>query len=57
MTRSRSKLTQARIVLGIAVLAFATFSVLVPDFLSAGNVSRLLQNVSILGILAMGMAL
>jgi ribose transport system permease protein len=57
MTRSRSKLTQARIVFGIAILAFVTFSVLVPDFLSAGNVSRLLQNVSILGILAMGMAL
>jgi ribose transport system permease protein len=57
MTRARSKLTQGRIVLGVAILAFATFSLLVPEFLSAGNVSRLLQNVSILGILAMGMAL
>lgn len=57
MTRARSKLTQGRIVLGIAILAFATFSMLVPGFLSAGNVSRLMQNVSILGILAMGMAL
>jgi ribose transport system permease protein len=57
MTRTRSKLTQGRIVLAIAIIAFATFSLLVPGFLSAGNVSRLLQNVSILGILAMGMAL
>ena len=57
MTRQRTKITQTRIVLGIAIVAFAAFSILVPGFLSGGNVSRLLQNVSILGILAMGMAL
>ena len=57
MSRRRSGLSQARIVFGIAVVAFVAFSILVPGFLTAGNVSRLVQNVSILGILAMGMAL
>lgn len=57
MSSRRSNISQARIVFGIAVLAFIAFSILVPGFLSTGNVSRLLQNVSILGILAMGMAL
>ena len=57
MSRKRSRITQSRIVFAIAVIAFVAFSILVPGFLSTGNVSRLVQNVSILGILAMGMAL
>jgi|TARA_B110000211_G_C14043705_1_gene537952 ribose transport system permease protein len=57
MSRGRSRISQAQIVLGIAIVAFVAFSIVVPDFLSTANVSRLIQNVSILGILAMGMAL
>lgn len=41
----------------IALLAFVAFAALVPNFLSTGNVIALIQNVSILGILAMGMAI
>ena len=53
----RSRITQAQIVMLIAAVAFVAFSVLVPNFLSASNVTSLVQNVSILGILAMGMAI
>lgn len=55
--KARSRINQAQIVMLIAAVAFTAFSVLVPNFLSAANVSALVQNVSILGILAMGMAI
>jgi len=51
------RLSQERIVLGIAALLFVGFSVFLPGFLTAGNVLSLIQNVSILGILGIGMAL
>jgi ribose transport system permease protein len=54
---SKLRLSQEQIVIQIAVLAFVAFAALVPNFLSAGNVIALIQNVSILGILAMGMAI
>ncbi len=50
-------LSQERIVLIIAVGLFVIFSVTLPGFLSAGNLLSLVQNVSILGILAVGMAI
>jgi len=49
--------TQEGIVLVLAVLAFALFSLLLPSFFSAGNILALVRSVSILGILALGMAL
>jgi ribose transport system permease protein len=50
------RLSQERIVLAIAVLLFVGFSVFTTGFLSAGNILSLIQNVSILGILGVGMA-
>jgi ribose transport system permease protein len=50
------RLSQERIVLAIAAILFVGFSVFTPGFLSAGNVLSLIQNVSILGILGVGMA-
>ena len=50
-------LSQERIVLAIAALLFIGFSIFLPGFLTAGNVLSLIQNVSILGILGVGMAL
>ncbi len=49
--------SQEGIVLSLAVLAFALFSLLLPSFLSPGNLLVLVRSVSILGILALGMAL
>ena len=54
MTR---RLTQERIVLLIAGVLFVVFSAALPGFLSTGNILSLIQNVSILGILGIGMAL
>lgn len=59
MTQSlgaHARINQAQIVMLIAVAAFVAFSALVPNFLSADNVTSLIQNVSVLGILAIGMA-
>lgn len=50
-------LSQERIVLMIAVGLFAVFSVTLPGFLDPGNLLSLIQNVSILGILGVGMAI
>lgn len=50
-------LDQERIVLFIAAGLFAVFSVTLTGFLSAGNLLSLVQNVSILGILGVGMAI
>jgi len=49
--------SQEGIVLSVAVLAFLLFSLLLPGFFTAGNLLALLRSVSILGILALGMAL
>ncbi|MCR5855805.1 ABC transporter permease [Mesorhizobium sp. J428] len=50
-------LSQERIVLVIAVALFVAFSVALPGFLDPGNLLSLVQNVSILGILGVGMAI
>jgi ribose transport system permease protein len=50
------QLNQERIVFGIAAVMFVAFSVFINNFLTAGNVLSLIQNVSILGILGIGMA-
>jgi ribose transport system permease protein len=50
-------LNQERIVLFIAIGLFAVFSVALNGFLSADNILSLVQNVSILGILGVGMAI
>lgn len=50
-------LSQERIVLVIAVALFVVFSIALPGFLDAGNLLSLVQNVSILGILGVGMAI
>ena len=49
--------SQEGIVFTLAVIAFLVFSLLLPSFLSAGNLLVLVRSVSILGILALGMAL
>ncbi|MBW8637546.1 ABC transporter permease [Hoeflea sp. WL0058] len=49
--------SQEGIVLMLAVLAFIGFSLFLPSFLSPGNLLALVRSVSILGILALGMAI
>jgi ribose transport system permease protein len=49
--------TQEGIVLLLAILAFVLFAVLKPSFVDPGNLLALVRSVSILGILALGMAL
>ena len=49
--------SQEGIVFALALVAFVLFSVLLPSFLSPGNLLVLVRSVSILGILALGMAL
>lgn len=51
------RLNQERIVLLIAVALFIVFSVALRGFLDTGNLLSLVQSVSILGILGVGMAL
>jgi len=51
------RLSQQTIVFAIFALMFTLFSVLLPGFLTAGNMLGLLQNVAILGILGLGMAI
>ena len=50
-------LSQQVIVFAIFVVLFVAFSVLLPGFFSAGNLLTLVQNVAILGILGLGMAI
>ena len=50
-------LSQERIVLAIAVALFVIFAVALPGFINPGNLLSLVQNVSILGILGVGMAI
>ena len=49
--------SQAVAVLGICIVVIVLFSVLLPGFLSVGNLLALARNISILGILALGMAI
>lgn len=51
------QLNQERIVFAIAVALFVVFSVTLKGFLQPANLLSLVQNVSILGILGIGMAL
>lgn len=50
------KLSQEAVVVGISALLFLIFSISLNNFLSEGNIIALLKNVSILGTLAVGMA-
>ncbi|MGE0503547.1 MAG: ABC transporter permease [Rhizobiaceae bacterium] len=47
---------QERIVLAIALAMFALFAIVLDGFLTTGNIVSLVQNVSILGVLGVGMA-
>lgn len=53
----RLQLTQENIVFAIAAILFIGFSVLLPGFFNADNLLSLIQNVSILGILGIGMGI
>lgn len=54
-TRRRLILTQEGVVVLLTVALFVGFSLQLPNFLSAGNIVALLRNVSLLGMLALGM--
>lgn len=53
----RLRVTQQEIVFAVFVLLFAAFSVFLPGFLSVDNMLTLLQNVAVLGILGLAMAI
>ena len=53
----RRKIGQEQIIFAIAVAVFGIFSALIPGFLSAGNIVSMVQSVSVLGILGLGMAI
>ena len=53
----RGGLGQEQIILAIAVMVFGILSLLVPGFLSAGNVVAMVQSVSVLGVFGLGMAI
>ncbi len=53
----RGRFGQEAIIFAIAVVVFGIFSALIPDFLSAGNIVSMVQSVSVLGILGLGMAI
>ncbi|MBN9242271.1 MAG: ABC transporter permease [Mesorhizobium sp.] len=52
-----ASLNQERIVLGLAVLLFAAAAVGLPGFLAPDNLIAIVRSVSVLGILAFGMAI
>ena len=56
-SQPRIRLTQESIVFAIAVLFFAGFSLLLPGFFDTANLLSLVQNVSILGMLGIGMGI
>lgn len=56
-SRPRIAVSQEGIVFLLTLGLFATFSVTLDNFLSVGNVVALLRSVSVLGMLALGMAL
>lgn len=49
--------SQEGIVFALTLILFAAFSVVLDNFLSVGNIVALLRSVSVLGMLALGMAL
>lgn len=53
----QQRISQLTVVFGICLVLLVVFSVLLPGFSSVGNILGLLQNVSILGILSLGMAI
>ena len=53
----KQRVTQQGIVFGIFVLLFVGFSLFLPGFLTPDNMIALLQNVAVLGILSLGMAI
>src|SRR6202162_1114358 len=53
----RQRVTQQGIVFGIFALLFVGFSLFLPGFLNPDNMIALLQNVAVLGILSLGMAI
>ena len=53
----RGRIGQEQIIFAIAVVVFGVFSLLIRDFLSAGNIVSMVQSVSVLGILGLGMAI
>jgi len=53
----KTSISQQSIVFAIFLMMFAVFSIFLPGFLSSGNMLGLLQNVAILGILGLGMAI
>lgn len=54
--RDRYRPDQAAIVFGVTLVLFTVLSVAVPGFLTLGNLFTLARGISILGILALGMA-
>src|SRR6201995_5551357 len=53
----RLRLTQQTIVFGIFAVMFAAFAILLPGFATTQNIFTLLQNVAVLGILGLAMAI
>jgi len=53
----RLRLTQQSIVFGIFAVMFAAFAIFLPGFATTQNIFTLLQNVAVLGILGLAMAL
>src|SRR3981189_1868643 len=56
LRRTSYKPSQSTIVLGITVLLVIALSATLPGFITLGNLFTLARNISILGILALGMA-
>src|SRR5260370_20385907 len=53
----KQRITQQGIVFGIFLVLFGGFSLFLPGFLTPDNMIALLQNVAVLGILSLGMAI
>ena len=51
------RITQQGIVFSIFVVLFAVFAIFLPGFLTTANMLTLLQNVAVLGILGLAMAI
>ncbi|SMH30868.1 ABC transporter permease [Mesorhizobium australicum] len=51
------RISQEHVVAAIAVVLFVSFALTLPGFTSVGNIVSLIQSVSILGILGVGMAI
>ena len=57
LLRGKHPIGQQEIVFAVFVLIFAGFALLLPGFRTASNMLGLLQNVAILGVLGLGMAI